>query len=210
MHEPEEEQRGASATISRVAPRAVLLDLLMATMNSIAIWTAAAGDRERGLAWRDAVTARMIDAGRYVDYDGLVERAAATLALPPNARAELRQAWSVMQPWPDAVALEDLGVGYAFVTNCSSELAAVAVERSGLRPMFTLAAEEAGWFKPRHEVYALAVERLGLKATQGARCAAPRSAAPGPGRTPCAPATRSRRRRHRRRRPSRRRAREAR
>jgi 2-haloalkanoic acid dehalogenase type II len=166
MHEPEEEQRGASATISRVAPRAVLLDLLMATMNSIATWTAAAGDRERGLAWRDAVTARMIDAGRYVDYDGLVERAAATLALPPNARAELRQAWSVMQPWPDAVALEDLGVGYAFVTNCSSELAAVAVERSGLRPMFTLAAEEAGWFKPRHEVYALAVERLGLKATQ--------------------------------------------
>ena len=55
---------------------------------------------------------------------------------------------------------------YAFVTNCSSELAAVAVERAGLRPKFTLSAEEAGWFKPRREAYALAVERLGLAATQ--------------------------------------------
>ena len=166
MHEAEEVQHGASVTISRVAPRAVLLDLLMATMDSIATWSAAAGGRERGLAWRDAVTARMIDAGRYVDYDGLVARAAATLALPPNARLARRQAWSAMQPWPDAQALEGLGIPYAFVTNCSSELAAVAVERSGLRPKFTLSAEEAGWFKPRREAYALAVERLGLAATQ--------------------------------------------
>jgi 2-haloacid dehalogenase len=69
-----------------------------------------------------------------------------------------------MPPWPDTAALDHVAVPYAFVTNCSTELATVAVERSGLRPAFTLAAEEAGWFKPRPEVYALAVERLGIDA----------------------------------------------
>ena len=157
----------------------------MATMNSIATWTAAAGDRERGLAWRNAVTARMIDAARYVAYDGLVERAAADVGLPPDAPAALHEAWALMRPWPDTVALEDLGIGYAFVTNCSSELAAVAVERSGLRPMFTLSAEEAGWFKPRREVYALAAERLGLAATQVNSSPAPRMTPSAPRRRGC-------------------------
>ena len=36
----------------------VLLDLLMATMDSPSSWSAAAGDRAAGLAWRDAVTDR--------------------------------------------------------------------------------------------------------------------------------------------------------
>lgn len=146
-------------------PRAVLLDLLMATMDSVATWTSAAGgDRERGLAWRDAVTRRMIEAGRYVDYDGLVDGAAFALGLPPGAPSALRRAWSMMQRWPDATALEVIGVPYAFVTNTSRILAEVAVERSGLEPAFTLSAEEAGWFKPRPEIYALAVEWLGLEA----------------------------------------------
>jgi 2-haloacid dehalogenase len=136
----------------------------MATMDSIATWSAAAGDRERGLAWRDAVTASMIDAGRYVDYDELVAAAADELRLSSSAPRLLREAWSRMRPWPDTAALDHVAVPYAFVTNCSTELATVAVERSGLRPAFTLAAEEAGWFKPRPEVYALAVERLGIDA----------------------------------------------
>ena len=156
-------QHGAGATISSVTPRAVLLDLLMATMDSISTWSAAAGDRERGLVWRDAVTARMIGAGRYVDYDRLVERAAEDVGLPREAPAALRQAWSAMQRWPDASVLEGLGVPYAFVTNCSTELAAIAVQRSGLRPAFTLSAEDAGWYKPKGKVYALAVEMLELE-----------------------------------------------
>jgi 2-haloacid dehalogenase len=145
-----------------VPPRALLLDLLMATMDSIATWSAAAGDREIGLAWRDAVTARMLEAGRYVPYEELVNAAAIELGLGAAAPGRLRAAWSQMRPWPDAAALEDVTVPYAFVTNCSTELAAVAVERSGLRPAFTLVAEEAGWFKPAHEAYVLAAERLGL------------------------------------------------
>jgi hypothetical protein len=40
--------------------KGVLIDLLMAVMNSIVTWTAAAaGDHQMGLAWRDAVTTRM-------------------------------------------------------------------------------------------------------------------------------------------------------
>ena len=147
-----------------VAPRAVLLDLLMATMDSIATWAVAAGSRDRGLAWRDAVTARMIDAGRYVDYDRLVEEAATDLGLPLDAPAALREVWSAMRPWADAPSLERIRVPYAFVTNCSAELAAVAVRQSGLRPAFTLSAEEAGWFKPRREVYARAIRRFQLEA----------------------------------------------
>lgn len=141
-------------------PRALLLDLLMATMDSITTWSTAAGDRDRGLAWRDAVTARMIEAGGYTSYDELVAAAADELGLPPEAPTALRAAWSRMRRWPDAAALASLDIPYAFVTNCSSDLAAVAVERSGLQPVFTLAAEEAGWFKPRREIYLMAADRL--------------------------------------------------
>jgi HAD superfamily hydrolase (TIGR01493 family) len=141
-------------------PRAVLLDLLMATMNSIDAWSEAAGDRALGLAWRDAVTARMIEAGAYVPYERLVGAAAADLGLGDSAPAALRDAWGRMQPWPDSVALERPALPYAFVTNCSAELAELAAGRSGLRPAFVLSAEEADWYKPRPEIYRLACARL--------------------------------------------------
>ena len=52
--------------------RGVLVDLLMATMNSLDVWAAAAGDREMGIRWRDEVTARMTRADRYEPYEELV------------------------------------------------------------------------------------------------------------------------------------------
>jgi 2-haloalkanoic acid dehalogenase type II len=134
----------------------------MATMDSISTWSSAAGDRARGLAWRDAVTERMIEAGRYVPYDQLVMATASELHLPIAASDRLRAAWTEMRPWPDADALEALLYPYAFVTNCSTELAIEAAERSGLEPAFTLSAEEAGWYKPRKQIYWLACERLGV------------------------------------------------
>lgn len=141
--------------------KAVLLDLLMATMDSISVWARAVGDREAGLAWRDAVTDRMLEAGRYVPYDALLTEAAAAVRIDPNAVARLQAAWMEMEPWPDVAALDRLAVPYAFVTNCSIDLAAAAVARSGLRPAFTISAEEAGWYKPRPEIYRLAVSRIG-------------------------------------------------
>lgn len=143
-------------------PRAVLLDLLMATMNSLDTWQEAAGDGEVGLAWRDAVTEGMIAAGRYMPYEQLVARAADGLGLDAGAPERLERAWPAMRPWPDAAVLRRLDVPYAFLTNCSDRLATVAVDRSGLRPAFTLSAEAAGWYKPRGEAYRAALERLGV------------------------------------------------
>ena len=130
-------------------------------MDSMTTWSSAAGDRERGLAWRDAVSHRMIEAGRYVPYDDLVIAAAAELHLPPGALDRLRSAWTDMHRWPDASALEAIDVPYAFVTNTSRELADAAAERSRLRPAFTLSAEEAGWYKPHPEAYLLACGQMG-------------------------------------------------
>ena len=141
-------------------PRAVLLDLLMATMDSMSVWAAAAGGLERGMEWRDAVTGRMIAADRYMPYDQLVEEVASDLRLRGGALGRLRRGWMMMQPWPDAQALETVTVPYAFVTNCSTELAKTAADRSGLQPAFTLSAEEAGRYKPHPEVYLEACRRM--------------------------------------------------
>lgn len=141
---------------------AVLFDLLMAVMDSLAVWTAAAaGDRGRGLAWRDAVTRRMRAAGRYVAYETVVTAGAWEAGLGPEAVAELMRRWSTMDPWPDAASVTRLRVPYAFVTNCSVALGAEAAARSRLTPAFVLSAEEAGWYKPRPEIYRLACERIG-------------------------------------------------
>lgn len=139
----------------------VLLDLLMAVMDSVGVWSAAAGDRGRGLAWRDAVTARMIAAPLYVPYEDLVRTAAVDLGLSNAAASDLFDRWPTMTPWPDASVLSRLTMRYAFVTNCSAELATAAVDRSGLDPAFTLSAEEAGYYKPNARIYQLACLRLG-------------------------------------------------
>jgi 2-haloalkanoic acid dehalogenase type II len=141
--------------------RAVLVDLLMATMDSISTWSAAAGDRETGLVWRDAVTDRMVRSGRYRPYRDLVVDAAAELDLGDAAPDRLEEAWLDMRPWPDAGALGSVPVPYAFVTNSSSRLARLAADRSGLDPAFTLSAEEAGYYKPRPEIYLVACRRIG-------------------------------------------------
>ena len=148
--------------LTRERPRAVLLDLLMAVMNSLDSWTVAAGDRDRGLAWRDGVTRRMTEAGRYQPYDALVAEAAAEAGLGRQAPERLRRAWLDMEPWPDAAALARLPVPCGFVTNSSSELAAIASERSRRAPRFVLSAEDAGWYKPHPAIYHVACRRIGL------------------------------------------------
>ena len=142
-------------------PAALLFDLLMAVMDSPAAWEAAAGDPARGMRWRDAATARMQRTARYAPYRALVAEAAAELRLPRGATGRLVDAWREMRPRPDARALLGLRIPYAFVTNCSRELARIAAARSGLDPRFTLSAEEAGRYKPHPLVYRLACERIG-------------------------------------------------
>jgi 2-haloacid dehalogenase len=139
----------------------VLCDLLMGVMNSMEIWSVAAGDRARGLAWRDAVTARMVTSASYVPYEDLVAQAALEAGLPREAPLELFDRWAAMEEWPDAAALGRLTVPYGFVTNCSAELAHLTASRSGLEPRITLSAEDAGWYKPDARIYREACRRLG-------------------------------------------------
>ncbi|HET6380781.1 MAG TPA: HAD-IA family hydrolase [candidate division Zixibacteria bacterium] len=142
---------------------AVLCDLLLAVMDSVSVWAAAAGDPATGLAWRDAVTARMIAAGAYLPYERLVADEAVRLGLPVEAPARLFDGWHRMEPRPDARALVEAGIPYAFVTNTSRQLAELAAERSGLTPRFTLSGEESGWYKPRAEMYVTACRRMGTE-----------------------------------------------
>lgn len=131
----------------------------MAVMDSPAVWEAVVPGR--GRAWRDAVTRRMIDSGDYVPFVSLVADAARELGLPEEAPARLVDAWPAMAPRADVAAVARLGVPYAFVTNTSRELAEVAARRSGLRPAFTLSAEDAGCYKPDPRIYQAACDRLG-------------------------------------------------
>jgi 2-haloacid dehalogenase len=139
---------------------AVLLDLLMAVMNSLAIWSEAAGDDRAGLAWRDAVTTRITASPAYVPYEEQVVAATADAGLPREAAAALLTRWPKIEPWPDSAALARLALPYAFVTNCSQTLARIAADRSRLAPRFVLSAEEAGWYKPDHRIYEEACRRL--------------------------------------------------
>jgi 2-haloalkanoic acid dehalogenase type II len=150
-----------SADEAPVGMGGVLFDLLMAVMNSLETWRAAAGDSQRGLLWRDEVTARMAAAGTYSPYEVLVVDAAAHVGLPRAAAAGLVDRWFEMEPWPDAQAIAGLSLPYGFVTNSSAELARIAARRSGLHPRFTLSAEEAGWYKPDVRIYREACRRLG-------------------------------------------------
>ena len=138
----------------------VLIDLLMAVMDSVAVWTEAAGAELRGLAWRDAATARMTASRRYVPYEELVAAAARDAGVPSPAVAALEAAWQLMEPRPDTGALHDLPARYAFVTNCSARLAGTAAGRSRLEPVFVLSAEDAGWYKPDPKIYLEACRRL--------------------------------------------------
>lgn len=142
-------------------PRGILFDLLMGVMNTLEVWTTAAGDRQLGLAWRDAATRRMVAHPRYRAYADLVGEAASEVGLPDDAPSALLDRWERMEPWPDAAALGDLDLPYAFVTNCSTELALLAARRSGLAPTFTLSAQEAGWYKPDSRIYREACRRMG-------------------------------------------------
>lgn len=143
-------------------PAAVLADLLMAVMDSVAVWQAAAGEARRGLAWRDAVTARMVAARTYLPYEALVAEVAAAQGLPARAVSELWAGWRRMRPRPDAAALAGMDVPLGFVTNCSARLAGIAAARSGLAAALVLSAAEAGAFKPVPAVYRRACDALGV------------------------------------------------
>ena len=146
---------------------AVLFDLLTALLDSWTLWNDVAGGPEPGLAWRRAYLEITYGCGAYRPYEDLVAEAAAAAGLPPGRAPALAARWSELAPWPEAPAALASLAGRAklgVVTNCSVTRGRAAAARAAPqgKPFdVVVTAEEAGFYKPRREPYACALEELG-------------------------------------------------
>lgn len=157
--------------MTAVLPRAVLFDLLTALLDSWTVWNAAAGSEAAGRAWRADYLRRTYGCGVYVDYDRLVQEAAAAVGLPASAPAELEARWLELPVWSGAQAALDALVGrtkLAVVTNCSVRLGRLAAARLDVAWDCIVTAEEAGVYKPDPRPYRMALDRLGVAPSEAA------------------------------------------
>lgn len=157
--------------MTAVLPRAVLFDLLTALLDSWTVWNAAAGSETAGRAWRADYLRRTYGCGAYVDYDTLVQEAAAAVGLPPSAPAALEARWLELPVWSGAQAALDALAGrtrLAVVTNCSVRLGRLAAARLDVAWDCIVTAEEAGVYKPDPRPYRLALDRLGVAPSEAA------------------------------------------
>ncbi len=132
-------------------------------------------------AWRAkqlsyALTATMMD--RYVDFDTLTRHAldytAAQLGanLSADERAALAGAWATLPAHPDVAsalaALRARGSRLVVLSNGTPTSIASAVDAAGIAGYFDalLSVEAVGAYKPRPEVYHLAVEHFQLSRAQ--------------------------------------------
>lgn len=143
---------------------AVLFDLLTALVDSWTLWNDVAGSPEAGLAWRRAYLGLTYGCGAYRPYETLVAEAAAAAGIPADRPDALSARWSELRPWPevaDLLAGMRGRVRLGVVTNCSTAKGRAAA--AAVFPDFDVVAtaEEAGFYKPRSEPYALALDRLG-------------------------------------------------
>lgn len=152
-------------------PKAVLFDLLTALLDSWTVWNAAAGSDAAGRAWRAEYLRLTYGCGAYVDYETLVRRAAVNVSLSQAAPRVLEANWLDLQPWSGArEALQALAphCRLAVVTNCSSRLGRLAAARLGIEWNAIVTAQDAGFYKPHPHPYRLALEQLGLHASEAA------------------------------------------
>jgi len=144
---------------------AVVFDLLTALIDSWTLWNEVAGDAEAGLRWRRRYLELTYQAGAYVPYEGLVERAAAEIGLAPQVAHALARRFDALPPWPEThavVAALARRVPLGIVTNCSQRLGEIAAARAGGPFAAVVTAEGVGYYKPRPETYRAVLTRLGL------------------------------------------------
>jgi 2-haloacid dehalogenase len=105
-----------------------------------------------------------------VTEDALVYTAEAMkLALPPEKRKHLLDAYLTLKPWPDAVEtlrkLKASGVRVITIANFSRKMLRANADNAGIADLFDelLSTEVNGTYKPDPRAYALGMERLGLK-----------------------------------------------
>ena len=115
---------------------AVLFDLLTALLDSWTLWDNVAGSTEDGRRWRAAYLRRTYETGVYRPYELIVAEAAAETGLSPSLAAQLAARYGELKPWPEVGevlrALHGDGIALGIVTNCSEELGATAVARTGV------------------------------------------------------------------------------
>src|SRR5262245_24076819 len=152
-------------------PRAVLFDLLTALLDSWSLWDAAAGSQASGRAWRAEYLRLTYGCGAYVPYEQLVRDAARAAGLQAAAADALEARWLELEPWSGAQAALDALQGrtkLAVVTNCSQRLGLLAAGRLRTRWDSIVSAEAAGYPRPDPRPYRLALERIGVPASEAA------------------------------------------
>ena len=146
-----------------------MFDLLTALLDSWTLWNNIAGSSEAGFAWRGKYLELTYEAGAYRDYGAIIHESAERAGLPAAYAHALIDRWSELAPWPEALnVLRALGarVPIAVATNASVALGRVAADAVGVPIDVLVTAEAAGFYKPRPEPYLMALEQLGLPASQ--------------------------------------------
>lgn len=147
-------------------PRAVVFDLLTALLDSWSVWNMAAGGEAAGRRWRARYLELTYGCGAYRPYEDLVAEAAADVGLQPSVPAALHAGWDALQPWSEAPAvlanLRARGLRLGVATNCSVALGRRAAARCGISFDAVVTAEEAGFYKPRPELYRATLAALGV------------------------------------------------
>jgi len=149
--------------------KAVLFDLLTALLDSWTTWNHAAGGETAGRQWRTRYLQLTYGCGPYRPYEELVRAAAVDVGLNPGAADRLESCWLTLEPWSGATeAILVLATHHpvGIVTNCSMRLGRLAAQRLPVDWRVIVTAEEAGYYKPHPRPYELALERLGVSATQ--------------------------------------------
>jgi 2-haloacid dehalogenase len=117
-------------------------------------------------------------ADRYAPFDRLVDDSltyaahAHAVELSPAMRAELADAFTALEPWPDAAAvLRDLrgrGLRLAPLANFAPAMIDALLRHGGVRELFEtlISTDAAHSYKPHPRAYALAESRFDLPRTQ--------------------------------------------
>ncbi|WP_417843546.1 HAD family hydrolase [Thalassospira sp.] len=143
---------------------AVVFDLLTALIDSWSIWNSVAGSKEDGLKWRKEYLKLTYGAGKYRPYEDIVAEAAVNAGFPSSYAENLAARWGRLMPWPEVKnVLRQLAPAtkLAVVTNCSIELGRKAALQTFDGFDVIVTAEEAGFYKPCREPYAMALDQLG-------------------------------------------------
>lgn len=152
-------------------PKAVLFDLLTALLDSWTVWNAAAGSEERGRIWRAEYLRLTYGCGAYVPYEQLVRDAARNTGMPAGVADKLDAAWKTLPVWSGAkemLAAIKPHCKLAVVTNCSIIKGREAASLLGIEWDAVITGEEAGFYKPDPRPYQLALDRLGVSASEAA------------------------------------------